>query len=91
MKYLFIYLAGISLILFFTMGLDKSRAKRHKWRVSERMLFILAAIGGAAGGCLGMLVFRHKTKHPAFQWGFPLLLAVQAAALWLIWKNGILT
>ena len=90
MKYLFIYLAGINIVLFYVMGIDKSRARHHKWRISERSLFRLAVLGGAAGGCLGMLAFRHKTKHPSFQWGFPFLLVVQAAVVWLIWKVGIL-
>ena len=90
MRYLFIGVAVMSVILFVTMGIDKGRAKRHKWRVSERALFVLAILGGAAGGCLGMLVFRHKTKHRAFQIGFPLLLAIQILALWLVWKLQLL-
>ena len=91
MKYLLIGVALMSVILFITMGVDKARAKNHRWRISERLLFILAALGGAAGGCLGMLFFRHKTKHIAFQIGFPLLLVIQAAVIWLVWKNQILT
>ena len=90
MRYLFIGVAVMSVILFVTMGIDKGRAKRHKWRVSERTLFVLAILGGAAGGCFGMLVFRHKTQHKAFQIGFPLLLAIQLLALWLVWKLQLL-
>lgn len=87
MKYLLLYVAVMSGILLITMGDDKTRAKRHKWRISERTLFLLAAVGGAAGGCLGMLLFRHKTRHLVFEIGFPLLLVIQILVLWLVWKN----
>lgn len=90
MKYLWMYLALASLVSFTAMGVDKARARRHKWRVSEKTLVLLAALGGALGGCLGMLLFRHKTQHKLFQISFPLLLLAQAALVFLIWKLRLL-
>ena len=86
MKYLMIWLAVMSLILFILMGVDKAKAKRGAWRIKERTLILLAAIGGAIGGCIGMLVFRHKTKHAAFVISFPLFAALHLVALWLLAK-----
>lgn len=63
---------------------DKRRARRGGQRVPERVLLAVAACGGALGVLGGMHSFRHKTKHPAFTIGVPLLLAAQAAvAVWL--------
>ena len=90
MIYLGIAIAAMSLILFVVMGVDKQKAIHHQWRVKERTLILLAALGGALGGCLGMLVFRHKTKHALFVICFPLFLLLQAAAVYLLWKNGVL-
>ena len=46
-------------------------------------LFLLY-IGYKLGGVLGMRLFRHKTRHWYFRWGFPLLFLLQAAVLiWL--------
>lgn len=90
MKIVLIYLAAMSAVLFVTMGVDKAKARNHKWRIPEGTLFLLAALGGALGGCLGMLAFRHKTRHALFCWGFPLLLVLQAAALILLRHFAIL-
>lgn len=76
-----IYLAAINLALFAVMGADKARARRRARRVPEATLFFLALIGGALGGTLGMLAFRHKTRHASFFIGFPLILAAWLAAL----------
>lgn len=76
-----IYLLVINLAAFLAMGLDKSRAKRDAWRIPERRLFLLAALGGAFGGIRGMKRFHHKTKHWYFRFGFPLLLVLNGAAL----------
>ena len=81
MKYILIWLLLINLALFFTMGSDKGRAKANKRRVPEARLFLLAVLGGALGGTLGMYVFHHKTKHWYFKLGFPLIAAVQLALL----------
>lgn len=70
-----------SIILFVLMGMDKSRAKRKEWRISEKTLFTMAIFGGACGGVLGMYLYRHKTKHNSFAFGFPLLAAIQLCIL----------
>ena len=71
----------MSAVLFLTMGADKSRAKSHGRRIPEARLFLLALLGGAVGGTLGMWVFRHKTRHWYFAFGFPLLAAIQLYVL----------
>ncbi|MFY3790452.1 DUF1294 domain-containing protein [Ureibacillus sp. MALMAid1270] len=70
-----------SIILLILMGLDKSKAKKKEWRISERTLFTIAIFGGACGGVLGMYFFRHKTKHNSFAFGFPLLAAIHVFLL----------
>ena len=77
MKYLLIYLGIINLIGLFSMFLDKQKAKRGKWRIPEKTLFLLAVIGGSLGTTLGMHMFRHKTKHWYFKFGMPFILIVQ--------------
>lgn len=92
MRYLLWYLAAINLAAFAAMGVDKARAKARAWRIPEATLFLLAALGGAMGGLLGMLCFRHKTRHRAFVYGFPALLICQLALtayLILNWKQVI--
>ena len=82
-----LYLLAVNAAAFLVMGLDKSRARRGRWRISEKALFLPAVLGGALGGVLGMRTFRHKTQHWYFRFGFPLLLVLQAVLLgWLVWK-----
>ncbi len=78
---IFIYVLVMSVILFSAMGIDKRRARRQKRRIRERTLFILAFLGGAIGGVIGMRCFHHKTLHGAFRFGFPVLMVVQVAIL----------
>lgn len=82
MKLFLYYIASLSLILFIIMGLDKWFAVRNKWRVPETTLFLLAVIGGAPGGTMGMWCFRHKIRKKVFQFGFPLLS--------ILWIGGII-
>lgn len=81
MEFVLIYLLVINLVAFFTMGLDKWKARKDKWRVPEKTLFLLVLLGGSVGGILGMTVFRHKTKHWYFRIGFPLILVLQIVAV----------
>ena len=78
---LILILTVMSAVLFLMMGADKSRAKSHCRRIPEARLFLLALLGGAVGGTLGMWVFRHKTRHWYFAVFFPLLAAIQLYVL----------
>ena len=75
-----IYLAAVNLFGLIIMGVDKSRAKRRKWRIPEATLFLVAIIGGSIGSILGMYLFRHKTKHWYFVVGMPVILVLQIIA-----------
>lgn len=77
MTYVLLYLLAVNLLLFAVMGIDKYKAKHQLWRIPERTLFVLAAIGGSLGGILGMRIFHHKTLHPQFRYGFPAILILQ--------------
>lgn len=82
-----LYLALMNLAAFAAMGVDKGRARRGRWRVSEKALFLPALLGGALGGVLGMRAFRHKTRRWYFRFGFPALLVLQLAGFCLLlWK-----
>ncbi|MBQ3481322.1 MAG: DUF1294 domain-containing protein [Oscillospiraceae bacterium] len=78
-------MAVMSVFLFVMMALDKGKARRGAWRISERTLFVFALFGGAVGGTAGMLLFHHKTKHWYFRLLFPLLAAAQLALCAWFW------
>ncbi len=81
---IFIYLAVISFIAIVVTIADKSKAKRHKWRVPEAALLGISALGGSVAMFITMLIIRHKTKHVKFMLGIPLIIALQIAAVVVI-------
>ncbi|MFR8549018.1 MAG: DUF1294 domain-containing protein [Lachnospiraceae bacterium] len=83
---LIIYIIAINLIGFFIMGIDKSKARRNKWRVPEKTLFLIALAFGSIGILTGMYVFRHKTRHATFRFGIPAILILQVALIVLIFS-----
>ncbi len=82
--FIIIYLVLVNLLGFALMGIDKKRAVRHAWRISEATLFLTAILGGSIGSIVGMQHFRHKTKHLSFVIGMPLILILQVVAVVLI-------
>lgn len=78
MKLLAIYLLLVNALGFCFMLSDKIKAKKNKWRIPEAALMWCAIMGGSLGVLLGMKIFRHKTLHPKFSIGVPLILAAQA-------------
>ena len=71
------YLLLVNLAAFVLMGLDKRRARRERWRIPEKTLFLPAVLGGSVGAIAGMYLFRHKTRHWYFRLGLPALLLLQ--------------
>lgn len=74
---LFAYFLIVNIIGFSQMGIDKKRAVRGAWRISEASLFLTALLGGALGSTLGMHYFRHKTRHWYFRYGMPAIFAAE--------------
>ena len=79
-----IYLVVINVVTFFMYGIDKWKAKKSRWRISEATLLMMAIIGGSIGAWLGMKVWHHKTLHKKFKYGVSLILITQLALiLWI--------
>ncbi len=74
---MFLYLILINAVAVLFMLTDKLRAKKGRWRIPEKTLFLIAAAGGSLGIIIGMRLFRHKTKREQFANGIPFILAVQ--------------
>lgn len=78
-----IYFVVINLFGFFIMWLDKRKAKKGAWRIPEKTLFIITAIGGGIGTTAGMYAFRHKTQKIQFVIGFPFITILEIITI--IW------
>ena len=82
-KNILLYLLIINMIGFFIMWLDKRKAKKGSWRIPEKTLFIVTALGGGIGTIIGMYTFRHKTQKLNFVIGFPFITILEIVGI--IW------
>lgn len=83
--HILLYLIIINASAFLLMLMDKQKAKRGAWRISEATLMWVSILGGSIGSLLGMYLCRHKTRHIKFTLGIPLILAAQIALLlWFV-------
>ena len=82
------YLLFVNVVTFITYGIDKYKAKKGKWRISEATLLSMAIFGGCVGARLGMKAFHHKTMHKKFYIGVPTIIILQIAfAVWLAYNT----
>jgi uncharacterized membrane protein YsdA (DUF1294 family) len=72
-----IYFVIASFVAYAVMAHDKKAAKRKDWRIKESTLLTIAALGGSVGMFVAMHRLRHKTKHPKFTIGVPLIILFQ--------------
>ena len=84
------YLAVLNIMGFLAMGVDKSRACHHKWRIPEKTLFAIALLGGSLGSWMGMYTFRHKTKHWYFVMGMPIIFVIEVIVFMFLLDKHIL-
>jgi uncharacterized membrane protein YsdA (DUF1294 family) len=63
-------LLGVLLVLnvvsFALFGIDKRRARRNDWRISESTLLLSGLVSGTIGAWAGIYTFRHKSSKPSF-------------------------
>ncbi|WP_029201924.1 DUF1294 domain-containing protein [Oribacterium sp. NK2B42] len=71
------YLIVINVIAFLLYGIDKEKARKGRWRISEKELILVAVIGGSVGAFFGMHFFHHKTRHWYFRYGIPAIVILQ--------------
>lgn len=81
MNALICYIFVINLVSFMMFGIDKYKARRGQWRISEATLLAVAAIGGSIGAWMGMKVWHHKTLHSKFRYGVPIMLLAHIALM----------
>ena len=79
MEEIICYLLAVNIATFFLYGIDKYKAKKNQWRISEATLLLMAVIGGSIGAWVGMRIWHHKTMHKKFEYGIPIIIILQVA------------
>ena len=83
------YLLAINIASFFLYGIDKYKAKKGRWRISEATLLLMAVIGGSIGAWGGMRLWHHKTMHKKFKYGIPVIIILQVCLVLYLHTNKI--
>ena len=78
------YLLVVNTLTFLLYGIDKYKAKKARWRISEATLLMMAVIGGSIGAWAGMRLWHHKTMHKKFKYGIPLIILLQVAVVFYL-------
>ena len=89
MEEIICYLLAVNIVTFLLYGIDKYKAKKSKWRISEATLLTMAAIGGSIGAWAGMRLWHHKTMHKKFKYGIPVIIIFQVALAVYLHTNNI--
>ena len=89
MNIILYYLLAVNIVTFLLYGVDKYKAKKSKWRISEATLLMMAVIGGSIGAWAGMRLWHHKTKHKKFKYGIPVIIIMQIALVTYLHTNNI--
>ena len=84
------YLLAVNITSFLLYGIDKYKAKKGRWRISEATLLLMAVIGGSIGAWVGMRIWHHKTMHKKFKYGIPIIIIMQVALAVYLHTNNII-
>ncbi|MDO5017726.1 MAG: DUF1294 domain-containing protein [Lagierella massiliensis] len=87
LKIVIIYFILINIFSFFAYGLDKSFARKDKYRISESFLLSLSLVGGFIGSFFGMNYFHHKTKKVYFKIIITLSFLIYSGLLYFIYNR----
>lgn len=80
------YLLLINFVTLLVYAIDKIKARLKYWRISEKVLFLLALFGGSFGAILAMYIFHHKTKKTLFKIGIPIILIIHIILILKFYK-----
>jgi len=83
-KIFLLYEMILNLLGLLSMCVDKRRAVKGQWRISEKALFLVAIFGGSLGSIAGMYLFHHKTKHRRFTVGMPVIFLLQVGIVGIL-------
>ena len=89
MEEIICFLLAINIATFLLYGIDKYKAKKGRWRISEATLLLMAVIGGSIGAWVGMRIWHHKTMHKKFKYGIPIIIIMQVALAVYLHTNNI--
>ncbi|WP_312693023.1 DUF1294 domain-containing protein [Caproiciproducens sp.] len=78
------YLIIINFIAVIVTAMDKYNAKKHRRRVPENTLLLIAAIGGSPAMLLTMYAIHHKTLHKKFMLGIPIIITMQMLTVYYL-------
>jgi uncharacterized membrane protein YsdA (DUF1294 family) len=85
--FIFIWYIGLSLVTFLIYAVDKSAARKDKWRTPENTLHLLSLCGGWSGAMLAQQFLRHKSQKQPFRLIFWISLFINLVLLlWFILK-----
>lgn len=76
-----VYIIILNILGYLIMYIDKRRAKKQQWRISEQTILLITFLGGGIGTTLGMYTFRHKTKKIKFIIGLPLITIIEIVVI----------
>lgn len=91
MDLLLVYVSALSVLSFLLFAVDKAKAKLNRRRIPERVLLLIAGLGGSFGAFAAMQLLRHKTncrRHPQFAIGIPVMMAAHGALLVWLYLHG---
>ena len=86
--WLWSYLIGVNIATLALYGYDKAAAGSGGRRVPEIVLHGCELLGGTPAAFVAQRLFHHKSRKGSYQMRFWLIVAVQAAAVLVIWRMG---
>jgi len=87
MRSVIAYYVLMSALAFALYGVDKRRAARGAWRISEATLHTIELLGGWPGALLGQRMFRHKWRKTSYVVVFWTIVAAHGLG-WIVYFYG---
>lgn len=73
-----------NVLIMLIYAIDKGKAKKRRWRISETTLILPAFFFGGIGAMLGMILFNHKTSKMKFRLLIPFAFWVNIALIYFL-------